>query len=59
MVKEKCKLAGLLATNNLPFSLMDVLTPLCRQIFPDSKIAQELTLHHTKANQVVKEQVVL
>lgn len=46
-----------MATNNLPFSLMDVLTPLCKDIFPDSKIARELALHRTKATHIVKESI--
>ncbi|CAG9814615.1 unnamed protein product [Phaedon cochleariae] len=55
--KAETKLAGLLATNNLPFSLMDVLTPLCKDIFPDSKIAQELALQRTKATQIVRKSI--
>ncbi|KAG5867140.1 hypothetical protein JTB14_011347 [Gonioctena quinquepunctata] len=55
--RAEIKLAGLSATNNLPFSLMDVLTPLCKDIFPDSKIAQESALQRTEATHVVRENI--
>lgn len=48
------KLTALFATNNLPFSLSDTLTPLRSTIFPDSKIAKNLTLKRTKATAVMK-----
>ena len=48
------KLAGLLATNNLPFTLMDTLTPLLHDIFPDSVIAKKVSMGRTKATAVVK-----
>lgn len=42
--RAKIKLTGLLATNHLPFLIMDTLTPLCGDLFPDSKIAQQLSV---------------
>lgn len=48
------KLTALFATNNLPFSLSDTLTPLLSTIFPDSKIAKNLTLKRTKATAVMQ-----
>ncbi|KAG5886760.1 hypothetical protein JTB14_014195 [Gonioctena quinquepunctata] len=47
------KLSALLATNQLPFLLMDTLSPLLKIIFPDSKIAQKLNLKRTKATAIV------
>ncbi|XP_031328947.1 uncharacterized protein LOC116170670 [Photinus pyralis] len=47
------KLSALLATNNLSFSLMDTLAPLCKNIFPDSEIAQKLSLKRTKATALI------
>lgn len=49
------KLCGLLASNNLPFLLMDTLTPLLKTIFPDSAIAQNLNLKRYKATNIVCE----
>ncbi|CAH1114791.1 unnamed protein product [Psylliodes chrysocephalus] len=43
------KLCGLLATNNLPFRLMDNLSPLIKNIFPDSQIAKGINLKRSKA----------
>lgn len=48
------KLSALFATNNLPFSLSDTLTPLLSTIFPDSKIAKNLTLKRTKTTAIMK-----
>lgn len=43
---KKAELAG----NNLPFSLMDKLIPLCKNIFKDSKVAaaKELRLEDSR-----------
>nr|XP_023029624.1 uncharacterized protein LOC111517647 [Leptinotarsa decemlineata] len=49
------KLCGLLTTNNLPFLLMDILSPLLTNIFPDSQIARHLSIKRTKATAVVYE----
>lgn len=53
--RAELKLCGLLATNNLPFKLIDVLSPLCSDLFPDSKIARNLSLKRTKATAMVKQ----
>lgn len=53
--RAELKLAGLLAANNLPFLLMDTLSPLCADIFPDSEIAGKLAVHRTKATALVKD----
>lgn len=52
--RAEFKLAALLATNDLPFVLTDVLTPLCKNIFPDSKIAQSLSMKRTKSTKVIE-----
>ncbi|KAG5890191.1 hypothetical protein JTB14_010654 [Gonioctena quinquepunctata] len=48
------KLVGLLATNNLPFVLMDTLVPLCADIFSDSDIAKAMSCKRTKATAILK-----
>ncbi|CAG9773177.1 unnamed protein product [Ceutorhynchus assimilis] len=47
------KLCALFATKNLPFLLMDSLSPLLKNIFPDSKIAQQLSLKRSKATAII------
>lgn len=47
------KLVCLLATNSLPFLLMDVLSPFCSDIFPDSKIAPKIAAKRTKINLLI------
>lgn len=49
------KLCGILATNNLPFLLMDTLCPLLSNIFPDSQIAKNLSVKRTKATAIINE----
>ncbi|CAG5073085.1 Protein of unknown function, partial [Cotesia congregata] len=44
----------MLASNDLPFLLVDTLIPLCANVFTDSKIAQKMTLGRTKAMSIVK-----
>jgi len=48
------KLTTLFASNNLPFSLSDTLTPLLSNIFSDSKIAKNLPLERTKTTAIMK-----
>lgn len=64
MIKRPCedakkraelKLAALIATKNLSFNLLDTLMPLLKDIFPDSEIAQKITLCRTKGQAVVKQ----
>lgn len=52
--RAEIKCAGLIAANNLPFSLMDSLAPLCKDLFPDSKIAQGLGMKRVKTTHIVK-----
>jgi hypothetical protein len=52
--RAELKLAGLVAANNLPFRVMDSLGPLCKDLFPDSKIAQGLAIKRMKTTHVVK-----
>lgn len=48
------KLTAFLASKNLPFSLSDTLSPLLSTIFPDSKIAKNLSLKRTKTTAIMK-----
>jgi hypothetical protein len=52
--RAELKLSALLAENNLPFSLMDKLVPLCQNIFKDSKIACKMGSKRTKATAYIK-----
>lgn len=52
--RAEIKLAGLIASCNLPFSLMDGLITLCKETFTNSKIAEKLCLKRTKATSTVK-----
>lgn len=52
--RAEIKLAGLLAEKNLPFSLMDVLSPLCHDLFPDSEIAKQISAKRMKATSILK-----
>lgn len=45
--------AIILAVQNIPFSLTDVLSLCLAKAFPDSKIAQKFSMRHTKATQIV------
>ncbi|KAG5862656.1 hypothetical protein JTB14_007030 [Gonioctena quinquepunctata] len=53
--RAEIELCGLVASNNLPFVVMDTLAPLCTQIFPDSAIARRLSVKRTEATAIVKE----
>ncbi|CAG5109363.1 Similar to ZBED9: SCAN domain-containing protein 3 (Homo sapiens), partial [Cotesia congregata] len=46
-------LAATVAVKCLSFSLMDTLTPIISKIFPDSKIAKQLSLKRTKTTAVI------
>ncbi|KAI4467164.1 hypothetical protein MML48_2g00016134 [Holotrichia oblita] len=52
--RAEIKLAAFLASNNLPFIMMDTLSPLCSNLFPDSKIASKLAIRRTKSTMVVR-----
>ncbi|KAJ8939989.1 hypothetical protein NQ314_010929 [Rhamnusium bicolor] len=51
------KLAADVAVNNIPFQFMDILSPLCGQIFTDSKIAKGLACRRTKTTTLIKENI--
>ena len=44
------KMAVVLAQHNLPLTIMDHLSPLFRDIFPDSKIAKGFSAARTKTS---------
>lgn len=48
------KMTTLLAEKNLPFSLIDTLTPLLSSVFTDSQIAKNMTLKRTKSSSIMK-----
>lgn len=47
------KIAAFFAEHNLAFHLIDHLTPLLKEIFPDSKICSKLELHRTKCTSII------
>lgn len=47
--EAEIKLMSFIVEHNLPFRSTDHLTDLLTQVFPDSKIAQEISLKRTKA----------
>lgn len=52
--RAEIKLAGFIAARNLPFSLMDDLVTLCKDIFPDSNIAKKVSMRRTKVTATIK-----
>lgn len=46
-------LCGFISEHNLSFNLMNHLTAVCKQAFPDSKIANSMNLSRTKATSIV------
>ena len=52
--RAEIKVASFLVEHNLPFNLMDHLSDLVTDVFPDSKIASRFKCKHTKARSVVK-----
>ncbi|CAG5075439.1 Protein of unknown function [Cotesia congregata] len=61
---EKCKFetsvrkaellfAGILVSQNIAFSFMDVLSPCLAKAFPDSEIAKKFSMRRTKVTQII------
>lgn len=48
------KLSSFFATNNIAFQTVDLLVPVLKQIFPDSKIMEKVQLHRKKCTSIVK-----
>jgi len=48
VTRAEVKMATMLAMNNVPIALSDELTPLFRDIPPDSEIAKQFSSRHTK-----------
>jgi hypothetical protein len=48
------KLATFVAEHNLPFAVMDHLSDLVKELFPDSTIASKIKCKHTKTRCIVK-----
>lgn len=51
--RAEIKICTFLAYKNLPFSLADEFIPFLAATFPDSKIAQKITLGRTKATNII------
>ena len=51
--RAEVKLAVLLAQYNIPLAIMDHLSPMMRDIFPDSKIAKAFSSARTKTSYIV------
>lgn len=52
--KAEIKLSGFLAEHNIFFLSIDHFEPLLKDIFPDSKICQNIKLKRTKATNIIK-----
>jgi len=52
--RAELKLAGFIAANNLPFTVMDTMAPLLKNLFPDSKIAEKLHSKREKTSTTLK-----
>jgi hypothetical protein len=52
--KAELKLTGFLTEHNISFNCVDHLTKVLKECFPDSKIAQEMSLGRTKATQITR-----
>lgn len=52
--KAELKLAAFFATNNVAFRIIDQLEPILKDIFPDSKICQDLSLKQTKCTEIIR-----
>uniref|UniRef100_A0A6P7FRN4 E3 SUMO-protein ligase KIAA1586-like n=1 Tax=Diabrotica virgifera virgifera TaxID=50390 RepID=A0A6P7FRN4_DIAVI len=53
-LRAKLKLAGFFAEHNVPFSLIDHLTKLLKDIFPDSQTVTDFRLGRTKLTEIIK-----
>ena len=54
VTKAEIVFSYFLAEHNLPFTVADHFTKLCKVMFPDSKIATKFSCGRTKATQIVK-----
>ena len=52
--KAEIKLAAVFAANNIAFRVIDQLEPVLKEIFPDSKICQDINIKRTKCTEIVK-----
>ena len=55
--KAELKLTAFMAEHDMPFSQTDHLLPLLKKMFPDSDIAQNMTLKKTKASYVMQDSI--
>lgn len=51
--RAEFKLSSLVATKQLSFNLLETLTPLLSDIFPDSAIAKNIKLSRTKSQAMI------
>ena len=54
VIKAETLFSNFIAEHNLPFAVADHFTRLCKDMFPDSKIAQKFSCGKTKTTQIVK-----
>ena len=53
MTKAELKKAMAIVKHNTPFQMVDTISPIIRECFKDSKIAQSYSSGHTKTTQII------
>ena len=54
VIQSETLFTNFVAEHNLPFAVADHFTRLCKQMFPDSKIAKKFSCGQTKMTMIVK-----
>lgn len=57
--KSELIIAGYFAEHNIPFANIDHLLKICKRAFPDSKIAEKLSMKRTKLTYVIQDNNIL
>lgn len=55
--RAEIKLSAFFANHNIAFQVVDMLTPVLKDIFPDSKIAQGIQFHRKKCTTIINNNI--